>query len=216
MRPVPNIVPSAVRILEMSEPRLIIATNNPGKVSEFRELLQGCGWQIIAPSDVGVSIDVEESGASYEENARLKAQAFCRASGLPALADDSGLEVDALGGEPGALHHVHGWDGRDNEERIAILLRALEDVPMERRTGRFRSVIVVAFPDGPLLKEEGSIEGLVAEAPSGANGWGYDPVFLLPGRGVTVAELTPSEKNRISHRAVAAAKIRERLRELAS
>jgi XTP/dITP diphosphohydrolase len=199
----------------VSQPRLVIATNNPGKVSEFRDLLNGCGWQIVSPAEVGVSIDVEESGSTYAENARIKAEAFAKASGMAALADDSGLEVDALGGEPGALHHLHGWDGRDNDERIRILLDAMKSVPLEQRRARFRSVIVVVLPDGRVIEEEGVCEGLVTAAPVGENGWGYDPVFLLPERGVTMAQLPESEKNRVSHRGIAAAKVRERLRALA-
>jgi XTP/dITP diphosphohydrolase len=200
----------------VSPPRLVIATNNPGKVSEFRDLLSGCGWEIVAPSDVRISIDVEENGATYAENARIKAEAFAKASGLAAVADDSGLEVDALHGEPGALHHLHGWDGRDNAERIQILLDALRDVPPEKRAGRFRSVIVIVLPDGRVIEEEGVCEGVVATAPSGDNGWGYDPVFLVPERGLTMAQLSEAEKNQFSHRGIAAAKIRERLRELAT
>ena len=199
----------------VSQPRLVIATNNPGKVSEFRGLLNGCGWQIVSPADVGVALDVEETGSTYAENARIKAEAFAKASGMAALADDSGLEVDALGGEPGALHHLHGWDGRDNDERIRILLDAMEKVPLEQRRARFRSVIVVVLPDGRVIEEEGVCEGLVTAAPVGENGWGYDPVFLLPERGVTMAQLPETEKNRVSHRGIAVARIRERLRALA-
>jgi XTP/dITP diphosphohydrolase len=199
----------------MSQPRLVIATNNPGKVSEFRDLLEGCGWEIVAPSDVGVAIDVEENGATYAANARIKAEAFARAAGLAAVADDSGLEVDALGGDPGPLHHLHGWDGRNNAERIQILLDAMQDLPPDQRGGRFRSVIVVVLPDGRAIEEEGVCEGIVATAPSGDNGWGYDPVFFLPERGVTMAQLSEAEKNRVSHRGIAAAKIRERLKQMA-
>jgi XTP/dITP diphosphohydrolase len=199
----------------VSQQRLVIATNNPGKVSEFRDLLNGCGWQIVSPAEVGVSIDVEESGSTYAENARIKAEAFAKASGMAALADDSGLEVDALGGEPGALHHLHGWDGRDNDERIRILLDGMKSVPLEQRRARFRSVIVVVLPDGRVIEEEGVCQGLVTAAAVGENGWGYDPVFLLPERGVTMAQLPESEKNRVSHRGIAAAKVRERLRALA-
>jgi XTP/dITP diphosphohydrolase len=196
-------------------PRLLIATNNPGKVDEFRGILAGCGWDVVAPAELGISVDVEESGATYLENARLKARAFAEASGLAALADDSGLEVDALNGEPGALHHLHGWDGIDRDDRIAILLRAMKDVPPDRRGGRFRAVIVVVLPDGSAIDVEGTCEGLITEAPVGDGGFGYDPVFFLPQRGITMAQLSPEEKNAISHRAVAAAKIREQLRRLA-
>jgi XTP/dITP diphosphohydrolase len=193
-------------------PRLIIATNNQDKVDEFRDLLQSCGWRVIAPSDAGVDVQVVESGRSYVENARLKAQAFNRASGLAALADDSGLEVDALNGEPGALHHLRGWDGADQDERIALLLDAMKAVPAGQRSARFRAVLVVALPDGRLLEEEGVCEGAVAEAPAGSGGFGYDPVFVLPQEGRTMAALSAAEKNRVSHRAVAAAKLRDKLR----
>jgi XTP/dITP diphosphohydrolase len=196
-------------------PKLVIATSNAGKVEEFRELLDGCGWHVVAPADLGLDLDVAETGATYAENARLKAQAFARASGHAALADDSGLEVDALNGEPGALHHVKGWDGRDQDERIQLLLDALKDVPPERRTGRFRAVIVVVLPDGRELEAEGTCEGVIAMAPAGENGFGYDPVFYLTDRALTMAQLSASEKNAVSHRAVAAARIREELRKAA-
>lgn len=198
----------------MPQPRLVIATNNPDKVTELRELLGDCGWEVVAPGDIGVSVDVEETGQTYAENARLKAEAFARASGLAALADDSGLEVDALDGEPGALHHLNGWDGRNQEERIAILLTAMLEVPKRRRTGRFRAVIVVVMPDGRVLEEEGVCEGVVAVAPSGEGGFGYDPVFFIPERGVTMAQLSATEKNEVSHRGLAARKMASRLREL--
>ena len=198
----------------MAPPQLLIATNNPDKVSELRDLLGDCGWEIVAPADIGISVDVEETGKTYAENARIKAEAFSRASGLAALADDSGLEVDALDGEPGPLHHVSGWDGRDQAERIQILLTAMLEVSKRRRTGRFRAVIVVVLPDGRVLEEEGTCEGLIAVAPAGDGGFGYDPVFVLPDRGVTMAQLTPAEKNEVSHRGIAARKMATRLREL--
>jgi XTP/dITP diphosphohydrolase len=196
-------------------PKLLIATNNPGKVDEFRGILDGCGWQVVAPAELGISLDVDETGTTYLENARIKAEAFAKASGLAALSDDSGLEVDALNGEPGALHHLHGWDGVDRHDRIAILLRAMNDVPEGKRSARFRAVIVVVLPDGSAIDVEGTCEGVITTEPVGEGGFGYDPVFLLPDRGVTMATLTPEEKNAISHRAVAAAKIREELRRLA-
>ncbi|MGE0687900.1 MAG: RdgB/HAM1 family non-canonical purine NTP pyrophosphatase [Dehalococcoidia bacterium] len=197
------------------QPKLLIATNNAGKVDEFRGILEGCGWQVVAPADVGISLDVDESGTTYLENARIKARAFAEASGLASLSDDSGLEVDALNGEPGALHHLHGWDGVDRDDRIAILLRAMSHVPAGERSARFRAVIVVALPDGSEVDVEGTCEGEITEAAVGEGGFGYDPVFFLPERGVTMAQLTPEEKNAISHRAVAAAKIRDELRRLA-
>jgi XTP/dITP diphosphohydrolase len=200
---------------EIDRPRLLIASNNVDKVVELRDLLGDCGWDVVAPADLGLKLDVEETGSTYAENARLKAEAFMRASGLPALADDSGLEVDALDGEPGALHHVNGWDGRDQDERIQILLDAMKDVPPGRRTARFRAVIVVLMPDGSELIEDGTLEGVISRAPSGAGGFGYDPVMFVPEQGLTVAQLSLDAKNAISHRGLAAAKMRERLRALA-
>ena len=160
-------------------PQLLIATNNEGKVAELRGLLAGCGWEIVAPRDIGLALDVEETGATYSENARLKAAAFSRAAGLPALAEDSGLEVDALGGEPGPLHHRRGWDGRTAYETSQRLLDALEGVPAERRTARYRTVIVVALADGAVIEAEGACEGVIADAPRRQRGLRLRP-HLLP------------------------------------
>ncbi len=197
-------------------PRLLIATNNPGKVVEFRELLAGCGWEVVAPEDVGLALDVDETGLTYAENARIKAEAFCAASGLAALADDSGLEVDALNGEPGALHHLNGWDGNDREDRIAILLRAMKDVPEGRRSARFRSYMLLVTPSGDELETEGVRDGIISLGPDGAGGFGYDPVFYMPDLGRTMARLTRAEKNEVSHRGLAAAMMRARLTALAT
>ena len=194
--------------------RLLIATNNAGKVEEFRALLDGCGWEIVAPADVGVTLEVDETGATYAENATLKAQAFAAASGLAAIADDSGLEVNALNGEPGALHHQHGWDGADQTERIAILVRAMDAVPNEYRQARFRSVIVLVH-EGQVLQTEGECQGVIIGRAIGENGFGYDPVFFLPDRGRTMAQLSTAEKNEISHRGLAAQKMRSLLQGLA-
>jgi XTP/dITP diphosphohydrolase len=197
-------------------PKLLIASNNPGKAVEFRELLAGCGWEVVTPRDIDLDLDVEESGGDYAENARLKAEAFCRASGLPSLADDSGLEVDALNGEPGPLHHLRGWDGAHDSQRIEILLRAMRRVPPEQRTARFRSVMVLVTPEGQTLETEGACEGLITETPAGEGGFGYDPVFFLPELGRTMAQLSRAEKNRISHRGLAAARMRAALASVAS
>jgi XTP/dITP diphosphohydrolase len=181
-------------------PKLLIASNNAGKVDEFRGILEGCGWEVVAPADLGLNLDVEESGTTYLENARIKAEAFAEASGLAALSDDSGLEVDALGGEPGALHHLHGWDGVDRADRIAILLRAMKHVPAGERSARFRAVIVVVLPGGDAIDVEGTCEGVITEAPTGDGGFGYDPVFVPHGHDRTAAELSPTEKDAVSHR----------------
>jgi XTP/dITP diphosphohydrolase len=196
-------------------PQLLIATNNPGKVAEFRDLLADSGWEVVAPRDLGLELEIDETGETYAENARIKAEAFCRASGLAALADDSGLEVDALDGEPGPLHHVLGWDGGDEEERINRLLDALRFVPPELRTARYQAVVAVALPDGRVFDADGTEEGLIIHKPLGENGFGYDPVFLIPEVGKTVAELSMAEKNRISHRALATLALKNKLRELA-
>ena len=183
--------------------QLLIATNNTGKVKELHELLRDSGIELVTPAAIGLNLEVTEDGQSYAENAAKKAAAFARASGLISLADDSGLEVDALDGEPGPLHHVNGWDGCNQEERIQILLDALSGTPPERRTGRFRGILYVLLPDGHSLLAEGVCEGVITDRPAGVAGFGYDPVLLIPGLGKTMAELTLAEKNGISHRAVA-------------
>jgi XTP/dITP diphosphohydrolase len=197
-------------------PKLLIASNNPGKVAEFRELLADCGWEVTAPADLGLEVEVDETGATYSENARLKAEAFARASGLASLGEDSGLEVDALDGAPGALHHLHGWDGGTQVETIALLLNALKDVPRDRRTAHYHATVVVVMPDGSALEESGDEEGLIIDTPAGSNGFGYDPVFFIPELGKTAAQLSLAEKNRVSHRAIATLKLKERLRALAA
>ena len=198
-------------------PRLLLATGNPGKVREFRDLLDGCGWQLVTPAEAGLEeLEVEETGSSYAENARIKAIAYAEASGLPAIADDSGLEVDGLGGEPGPLHHVRGWDGADNAERLAIILGRAGALPPAQRRCRYRAVIVVAFPDGRTFDSAGVCEGVLAETATGANGFGYDPLFFVPSAGKMMAELSPAEKNQISHRAAAARAICPKLREAAT
>lgn len=192
-------------------PRLLIASNNRGKIAEFRALLSDCGWELVTPADIGLDLEVQESGRSYEENARIKACAFVAASGLPSVADDSGLEVDALGGEPGPLHHVLGWDGADDQERIAILLRRMAG--QKNRRARFKAAMVVAFPGGEEIEGEGAYEGFIGENPAGDLGFGYDPVFVLPEQGKAMAQLSFEEKNQVSHRARAAAAICDKLRE---
>jgi XTP/dITP diphosphohydrolase len=196
-------------------PQLILATNNLGKVAEFRDLLAGSGWDVVTPADLGLRIEVEETGDSYAENARLKAEAFASASGLAALGEDSGLEVYALNGEPGPLHHLTGWDGRNQADALRILLDALKDVPPERRTARYHAVVVVVLADGKTLEGEGVEEGLIVDTPAGNNGFGYDPVFYIPELGKTAAQLSIAEKNRVSHRALAVAAVRGELQRLA-
>jgi XTP/dITP diphosphohydrolase len=187
-------------------PRLLLATNNPGKVKEFRELLDGCGWELVTPADIGLSLDVEESGGTFAENAALKAEAYAKASGLVALADDSGLEVDALDGRPGIHSARYAGEDRTDQKRVTKLLEELERVPDSRRKARFRAVIAIKAPKGDIRLVEGTVEGGIGHEPRGDNGFGYDPVFVLPDRGLTTAELPSDEKNAISHRGTAARK----------
>lgn len=186
--------------------RLLLATNNPGKVREFRRLLAGRGFEVLTPAGIGIEVDVDEAGSSYAENARLKARAFATAANCLALADDSGIEVDALDGRPGLLSARYGGPGLDDSIRVQLLLHELEGVPMERRTARYRAVVSIAGAPGselrtrdPGLVFEGVQEGSIAEASRGDRGFGYDPVFLVDGRR-TQAEIDDEEKDRISHR----------------
>jgi XTP/dITP diphosphohydrolase len=195
-------------------PRLLLATNNPGKIREFADLLAGCGWQIVTPAEAGLSLEVEETGATYRENARLKAEAFARASGLPALADDSGLEVDALGGAPGVRSARYAGQDTTHTDKMRMLLASLRGVPDVARGARFRAVLVLAMPDGRTFETEGVCEGRIAHAPRGASGFGYDPIFVVGSGPQTMAELSVGEKNRISHRARAAAAMCDILRSL--
>ena len=191
-----------------AKPRLLIATNNLGKVAEFRRLLDACGWELVTPADIGLELEVEEAGQTYAENATIKAEAYAKASGLVTLADDSGLEVDALGGRPGPLSARYAGPDRTDGERVQALLQELTGVPDDKRTARFRCVIAIAEPEGRVELVEGTVDGRIAHEPRGENGFGYDPVFLLPDRGVTTAELPPDEKNAVSHRGAAARKAR--------
>lgn len=191
----------------MSQTRkLLIATHNAGKLRELAELLGGIPYQLVSLSDVGIVEDVEETGRTFEENATLKAETYRDLSGLPTLADDSGLEVDALDGEPGVLSARYAGEDATDEDRVALLLRNLADAPSEERTARFRCVIAVAAPGQRTRLYDGAREGLIVDEPRGDNGFGYDPVFLLPGEGMTMAELPSERKNAVSHRAAAAKK----------
>lgn len=184
--------------------KLLVATNNPGKVREYAELLAGLPGPIsfTLPAQEGLTLEVEETGDTFEENARLKAQAFARASGLLTLADDSGLEVDALGGAPGVRSARYAGPGASDVDRYRKLLRALEGVPQGQRSARFHCVVAVGLPGGELYTAEGLCEGEIGFSPKGDHGFGYDPVFIVEGyQGQTMAELPPHVKNQISHRA---------------
>jgi len=189
-------------------PKLLLATNNTGKVKEFRSLLQGIPFELVTPQDMGIKTEVAETGTTYEENARLKACALAKESGLLTLADDSGLEVDALSGEPGVMSARYAGKNASDADRVKYLLSKIKDVLKEKRTARFRCVIAIAKPDGPVEFCEGECQGLIAFEPCGKNGFGYDPIFCFPKYGKTMAELPIDIKNRISHRGRAAQKAR--------
>jgi XTP/dITP diphosphohydrolase len=184
-------------------PKLLIATTNAGKQREYRALLSGVPAEIVFPDGLGIALEVEEDGATFRENAAKKAVAFSRASGLPALADDSGLEVDALGGAPGVRSSRWAGEGADDPRRRAFLLEKLRGIPAPR-TARFVCVIAIASPGGGVEYAEGECRGEITPAERGTNGFGYDPVFQLEGREVTMAEIPAGEKNAVSHRARAA------------
>jgi XTP/dITP diphosphohydrolase len=194
--------------------RLLIATHNRGKLIEYQEMLTDFALELVTLDDVGIGEDVEETGATFAANARAKAVEYARRSGLLTLADDSGLEVDALGGEPGVHSKRYAGENKSDPERIAFLLDKLQGVSREKRTARFRCAIALATPRGDVRECDGACEGLIELAPRGTNGFGYDPVFLFPERGMTMAELSSEEKNRISHRARATEKARKILEKL--
>jgi len=197
------------------KPKLLLATNNKGKIREYKSLLRGIPYEIVTPAEQGITAEVAEVGGSFEENASLKASSLAEESGLLSLADDSGLEVDALGGEPGSLSHRYAGEGATDADRINYLLSRLKDVPEKQRAARFRCVIAIAEPDGRVELCSGECRGIITREPEGNRGFGYDPIFYLPELGKTMAELTLEEKNRVSHRARAAKKARKYLVKIA-
>lgn len=193
---------------------LVIATRNPGKLNEIVALLQGLDALLVPLDRVGPCVIPPEGGESFQVNARRKAEAVAGATGFLALADDSGLEVDALGGQPGVLSARFGGEQATDADRNRRLLENLRSVSIERRTARFRCVVAIAEPHGQVHLAEGTCEGRIALSPRGTNGFGYDPVFEIPSLGQTLAEVSSAVKNRMSHRAQALAKAREILREV--
>ena len=195
--------------------KLLVATGNPGKLAEYVDLLAGVPYQLTSLTAERITFEVEENGTSYEENARLKAAAYAQASGLLTLADDSGLEVDALNGEPGPLSARYGGPGLSDAGRVQLLLAKLVAVPDAQRTARFVCVIAIAEPGGASHLVRGECHGIIIREPRGTSGFGYDPVFLLPEPGLTLAELSQEQKNTVSHRARAAQQARSVLVSLA-
>jgi XTP/dITP diphosphohydrolase len=195
--------------LEISMRALLLATTNRHKLDEFRAIFATLPFTLHSLTDIQLAMeDVEETGSTFQENAQLKAHAYAQAAGMLALADDSGLEIDALGGAPGVYSARFAGMDTPYAERFRLILKQLQGIPQEQRSARFRCVISIAEPSGFCRSVEGAIEGVIAAAPRGTNGFGYDPIFLVPDLGKTTAELAPEHKNRISHRGQAARKAR--------
>ena len=190
--------------------RLLVATHNAGKLAELRELLREAPCELVSLSDVGIEFDVEETGDTLLDNAALKALTYAKLSGLLTLADDSGLEVDALGGAPGVHSARYAGPGATDADRIAKMLKNLVPHP-QPWTARFRCVIAIASPDGEIEMHGGACEGVIISEPRGDNGFGYDPAFLFTESNRTMAELSDAEKNAVSHRGIAARKAADSL-----
>lgn len=195
-------------------PRLLLATRNPGKAREYSLLLQGVPFEVTSLADEGIEEEVVENGATLEDNAKLKALRYALSDSYLVLGDDSGLEVDALGGLPGPMSARFAGEGASDSDRIARLLERIQDIPMERRTARFRCIIAIGWMERVLAICEGECLGIIGFEPRGQNGFGYDPIFYLPDMGKTMAELSIDEKNRVSHRGKAARKAVEVLRNI--
>ena len=199
----------------MTQPQLLIATHNPGKVREYRELLRDIALPLVSLSEGGIAEEVAETGLTFAENAWLKARTYAALSGLLTLSDDSGLEVDALGGAPGIHSARYGGDAcATDADRVNLLLANLQGIPWAKRTARFRCVIAMRHPQGAEVSVVGAVAGMIQYNPQGQDGFGYDPVFYLPSLRRTLAQLPLAEKNRISHRAAAAGRAVPALRRL--
>lgn len=202
---------SLVRSYDM---KVVLASKNPHKLVEISKITEKFGFELVLESDVGVDIDVEETGSTFEENSFLKADAVMKATGLPALADDSGIAVDALNGAPGIYSARYGFDeSLDDWGRLQLLLKNTENVPDGQRQAKFVCVITFVTPEGQVIQSRGEIHGELLRAPVGENGFGYDPIFYYPPLGKSTAEMSPEEKNRVSHRANALKGFYEKLKE---
>ena len=189
--------------------KFVLATHNPGKLKEMGDILARFGVEVVSPKDLGLTVDVEETGTTFAENAMLKAKAICAAAKLPAIADDSGLCVDALNGGPGVYSARYGGEGLDDKGRYMLLLNSMRGQPT--RAAHFACAIACVFPNGDELTAEGRCDGTIAFAPMGEGGFGYDPVFFVPELKKTFGQLTAEEKSAISHRGRALAVFVEKL-----
>ena len=192
----------------MSE-KFVLATHNPGKLKEMGDILARFGVEVVSPRDLGITVDVEETGTTFAENAMLKAKGICASAKLPAIADDSGLCVDALNGGPGVYSARYGGEGLDDKGRYMLLLNSMRGQPT--RAAHFACAIACVFPNGDELTAEGRCDGTIAFAPMGEGGFGYDPVFFVPELKKTFGQLTAEEKSAISHRGRALAVFVEKL-----
>ena len=194
--------------------KVVLASKNKHKLEEISKITEKFDFELVLQSEIGVDIDVEETGTTFEENSLLKAKAVMEATGLPALADDSGIAVDALNGEPGVYSARYGFDeSLDDWGRLQLLLKNTENVPDGQRQAQFVCVISFVTPDGKVIQARGEIHGELTRQPAGENGFGYDPIFYYPPLGKTTAELSPEEKNQVSHRANALKLFYEKMKE---
>ena len=194
--------------------KVVLASKNPHKLVEISQITEKFGMELVLESQLGVDIDVEETGSTFEENSFLKAEAVMKATGLPALADDSGICVDALGGEPGIYSARYGFDDSlDDFGRLQLLLKNTENVPDGQRQAQFVCVITFVTPDGKVIQARGEVHGELLRAPFGEGGFGSDPIFYYPPFGKSLAQVSPAEKNSVSHRANALKVFYEKLKE---
>ena len=194
--------------------KIVLASKNPHKLVEISKITEKFGFELVLQSELGIDIDVEETGTTFEENSLLKAEAVMKATGLPALADDSGIAVDALNGEPGIYSARYGFDDSlDDWGRLQLLLKNTEAVPDGQRQAQLVCVISFVTPEGQVIQARGEIHGELTREPRGANGFGYDPIFYYPPAGMTTAEMPSEAKNEVSHRGNALKVFYEKLKE---
>ena len=194
--------------------KVVLASKNKHKLEEISKITEKFDMELVLESELGVDIDVEETGSTFEENSFLKAEAVMKATGLPALADDSGIAVDALNGEPGIYSARYGFDeSLDDRGRLELLLKNTENVPDDQRQAKFVCVITLVTPEGQTIQARGEVHGMLLRAPAGENGFGYDPIFYYPTFGKSLAQVSPEEKNQVSHRANALKVFYEKLKE---
>ncbi len=194
--------------------KVVLASKNKHKLEEISKITRQFDMELVLQSELGVDLDVEENGSTFEENSFIKAEAVMKATGLPALADDSGIAVDALNGEPGIYSARYGFDeSLDDWGRLELLLKNMEHVPDDQRQAKFVCVITMVTPQGQTIQARGEIHGMLTREPAGENGFGYDPIFYYPPMGMTTAQMPSEEKNKVSHRANALKVFYEKLKE---